>query len=46
MSIATLTDKQTELDFDALKIDIQNIRQAINDLKTLTAFLQAQIDDL
>lgn len=44
--IATLTDKQTELDFDALKIDIQNIRQAINDLKTLTAFLQAQIDDL
>ena len=39
MSIATLTDKQDQFDFEALKIDIQNLRLAIADL-------QKQIDEL
>lgn len=44
--IATLSDKQSELDYQALRIDIKNLRQAVNDLNDLVVSLQAQIDAL
>jgi uncharacterized protein YukE len=41
--IATISDKQGEMDYQALRIDIKNIRQAINDLNDLLTELDARI---